>query len=53
MPMLDWLWGCLDAFESGETNPTLVVAHADIAPIAERLTDIHFGALVQGEKVGS
>ena len=36
-----------------EQHPALVVPHADVAPCAERLANLHFCPLVNGEEVSA
>ena len=43
----------LDPLKARRPNPALVLANVYVRPFAERFTDGHFGALVNGEEVGA
>ena len=45
--------GRLDSLKVVEQHPALVVPHADVAPCAERLANLHFCPLVNGEEVSA
>ena len=46
-------YGALDALHILLFDPAFVIAHADVTPFAEGLTDRHFGAFVEGEQVSA
>ena len=41
----------LDPLKARRPNPALVLANANVRPLANSLADGHFGALVNGEEV--
>lgn len=43
----------LDPLKAARPDPALVLANANVRPLANSLTNGHFSALVNGEEVGS
>ena len=43
----------LDPLKARRPNPALVLANANVRPLANSLTDGHFRAFVNGEEVGT